>query len=62
MALHQVVYIGPNPIQDKKLHTNESGEKASYDFKGDKNALSEDGKAAGTYANEIEVFQVIFEN
>ena len=56
------IYIGPNPIQDKKLHTNESGEKASYDFKGDKNALSEDGKAAGIFANEIEVFQVIFEN
>ena len=56
------IYIGPNPIQDKKLFTNESGEKASFDFKGDKNALSEDGKADGIFASEIEVFQVIFES
>jgi len=56
------IYIGPNPIQDKELHTNESNEKASYNFKGDKNALSEDGKAAGVFASEIEVFQVIFES
>ena len=55
------IYIGPNPIQEKQLHTNESGSNSSYNFYGDKNALSEDGKASGVYALEIEVFQVILE-
>ena len=55
------IYVGPNPIQDKNLFTNESGEEASHDFKGDKNALSEDGIFNGIFASEIEVFQVIFE-
>ena len=56
------IYIGANPIQEKQLHTNESNSEASYNFYGDKNALSEDGKASGIYASEIEVFQVILED
>ena len=55
------IYIGPNPIQEKQLCTNESNEKASYNFRRDNNALSEDGKFEGIFASEIEVFQVIFE-
>ena len=55
------IYIGGSPIQQKCLCTNESNSRASYNFFGDKNALSEsDGKRI--YANEIEVFQVIFED
>ena len=53
------IYIGEYPIQQKELHTKES-ENKSYNFFGDKNALSEDGKAEGIYAVEIEVFQIIF--
>ena len=56
------IYIGKNSIQEKQLHTNESGSNSSYNFYGDKNALSEDGRAYGVYALEIEVFQVILEN
>ena len=54
------IYIGPNCIQDKKLYTNESYSGCSYNFNGDNNALSEDGKASWIYASEYEVFQVIF--
>ena len=54
------IFIGANPIQEKNLHTNESNDKASFNFGGDKNALSEDGRAIGVFASEIEVFQVIF--
>ena len=51
------IYIGEYPIQQKKLYTKES-ENTSYNFFGDKNALSEDGKHEGIYAVEIEVFQI----
>ena len=54
------IYIGPNCIQDKTLYTNESYSGCSYNFNGDNNALSEDGKASYIYASEYEVFQVIF--
>ena len=53
------IYVGPNFIQQKELNTYESGNK-SYNFFGDKNALSEDGKHGGIYAVEMEVFQIIF--
>jgi hypothetical protein len=55
------IYIGQNPIQEKQLHTNESNSNSSYNFYGDKNALSEDGRGSKIYALEIEVFQVILE-
>ena len=51
-----------NSIQEKKLYTYETLENSSYNFYGDKNALSEDGKASCIYASEIEVFQVILES
>jgi len=50
-----------NAIQEKKLYTYESGKEISYNFYGDKNALSEDGKSDMIGVSEIEVFQVIFE-
>ena len=45
-------------IQDKKLITYESNSNSSYNFNGDKNALSE-SNGSGIYAAEYEVFQVI---
>ena len=56
------IAINGNSIQENKLYTNESYENVSYNFYGDKNALSEDGKSSGIFASEIEVFQVIFES
>ena len=56
------ISIDAHSIQEKKLYTLESDEKASYNFYGDKNALSEDAKYSGIYASEIEVFQVILES
>ena len=47
-------------IQEKHLYTNESSTSCSYNYNGDNNALSEDGKASWIYAAELEVFQVIF--
>ena len=54
--------VEDHSIQEKKLYTNETYEKSSYNFYGDKNALSEDGKGSRIYASEIEVFQVILES
>ena len=42
------------------IYTYESWHSCSYNFNGDNNALSEDGRCGGTYANEYEVLQVIF--
>jgi len=53
------LWIGQHCIQEKHLHTYESSS-CSYNFNGDNNALSEDGKASYIYAAEYEVFQVIF--
>ena len=50
-----------NSIKGKKLYTRESDKKASYNFDGDKNALSESGRGILLYASEIEVFQIILE-
>ena len=47
-------------IQEKHLRTYESSSSCSYNYNGDNNALSEDGKASYIYAAEYEVFQVIF--
>ena len=54
------IYIGPHCIQDKRLYTYESSSSCSYNYNGDNNALSEDGKSSCIYAAELEVFQVIF--
>ena len=54
------IYLGNNPIQQKQLYTYESNSSSSYNFNGDNNALSEDGRAGCIYAAEYEVFQVIF--
>ena len=54
------IQIGNNPISEKKLYTQASCLNSSVNYYGDKNALSEDGKANYIYALEYEVFQVIF--
>ena len=46
-------------IQEKQLWTNESSSSVSYNYNGDKNALSE-CNGSQIYAAEYEVFQVIF--
>ena len=50
--------ITGNPIKNKNLYTYES-DSSTYDFNGDGNALSEDGKGNKIYAKEYEVFQII---
>ena len=54
------IWIGQHGIQEKHLDTYESYSSCSYNFNGDNNALSEDGKQNSIYAAEYEVFQVIF--
>ena len=54
------ICIFQHGIQEKHLYTNESSSSCSYNYNGDNNALSEDGKASYIYAAEYEVFQVIF--
>ena len=54
------IWIGQHGIQEKHLDTYESYSSCSYNFNGDNNALSEDGKQSYIYAAEYEVFQVIF--
>ena len=53
------IYIGNNPIQIKNSYTYEIGN-YSYNYSGDNNALSEDGKANCIYLSDYEVFEVIF--
>ena len=54
------IKIEQHGIQEKHLYTYESSSSCSYNFNGDNNALSEDGKSSYIYAAEYEVFQVIF--
>ena len=54
------IKIDNHGIQEKHLYTYESYSSCSYNFNGDNNALSEDGKGSWIYAAELEVFQVIF--
>ena len=54
------IYIYSNCIQEKLSYTYESNTNSSFDFYGDKNALSEDGKKGCIYIDDYEVFQVIF--
>ena len=56
----QDIYIYQHGIQEKHLYTYESSSNCSYNYNGDNNALSEDGKGSKIYAAEYEVFQVIF--
>ena len=53
------IEIVGNPIKENHLKTCES-DSNSYDFNGDRNALSEDGKGNGILAKEYEVFQIMF--
>ena len=54
------IYIDNHCIQEKHLYTCESSSSCSYNYNGDNNAVSEDGKISWSYAAELEVFQVIF--
>jgi|GEM_PF-5287905 len=55
------IVILQHGIQEKHLYTGESFSSSnSYNYNGDNNALSEDGKQSYIYAAEYEVFQVIF--
>ena len=54
------ILINAHGIQDKHLRTYESSSSCSYNYNGDKNALSESGDSSYIYAAEYEVFQVIF--
>ena len=58
-SLFSTIGITGNPIKNKQLYTYES-DSTTYDFNGDGNALSEDGKRNNIYAKEYEVFQIIF--
>ena len=55
------ICIEKHGIQEKHLRTYESNpSRCSFNYNGDNNALSEDGKKNYIYASEYEVFQVIF--
>jgi len=54
------INISDHCISNNYLYTYESSQNCSYNYNGDNNALSEDGKNSGIYAAEYEVFQVIF--
>ena len=56
---HDISIVG-NPLKEKKSYTKESLSCCSYQFQGDKNALSEDGRGRCFNLKEYEVFQVIF--
>ena len=53
-----VIAITGNPIKEPSLRTNESKFKNIFDY--NDNALSEDGLYEGIYADEYEVFQILF--
>ena len=59
-GLGNAIYLGNNAIQQKQLYTYESYSSSSYNFYGDNNGLSEDGKSSYIYPTDYEVFQVIF--
>ena len=55
------ICIGQNPIKEKNLHTYEFCPNSAYDYSGDDSALSECGNEKGDiYADEYEIFQIIF--
>ena len=54
------IQIGQHCIEEKGLYTGESSCSYSFNYGGDSNALSEDGKTQGIYADEYEVFQILF--
>ena len=55
-----LIEIPGNPIKKSILRTNENDERIRNVFDGIPNALSEDGNYNGIYANEYEVFQILF--
>jgi hypothetical protein len=48
------------PLTNKTLYTNQTSGDRSYNYNGDKNALSEDGSGNTIATLEIEVYQVMF--
>ena len=53
------ICVYQHSLQEKQLWTNESSSSPSYEYFGDKNALSE-CNGSYIYASEYEVFQIIF--
>ena len=54
------IQLGNSPISKKQLYTYESYYYCNFEYYGDNNALSEDGKSSSIYAIEYEVFEVKF--
>ena len=55
------ICISQNPIKQKHLHTYEFCPNSAFDYSGDDSALSECGiEKSEIYADEYEVFQIIF--
>ena len=57
-------FLFPKSKGEKNLFTFESNtnpEHHTFNYNGDKTALSEDGKNQGVFAIEYEVFEVIYE-
>jgi len=54
------IQINSKCIQEKNSYTCESSSSCSYNYQGDNNALSEDGRGSCFFVTEYEVFQIIF--
>ena len=54
------VQLGNTPISKEKLYTYESNNNCNFNYSGDNNALSEDGKCSWIKAIDYEVFEIQF--
>ena len=54
------IQLGNTPIGKDQLYTNESHEKCNFNYFGDNNALSEDGKCSYIKAMDYEIFVILF--
>ena len=54
------MFLSNNALKGNNSYTYESYSCCSYNFNGDNNALSEDGRGSDIYAKDYEVFQVLF--
>ena len=57
-SFYNTIGIDGNPIKNNVLSTYES-DSNSFEFNGDNNALSEDGKGNNIYAKDYEVFEIL---
>ena len=54
------VQLGNTPISKEELYTYESNNNCNFNYSGDNNALSEDGKCSWIKAIDYEVFEIQF--